>query len=99
LNNGQAMSQVPGEMLSLGVDSFRAFVDGDGKMRDIMMAYMQALFAQIAQAVACNGVHEIQQRTAKWLLESHERADGDEFQLTRSEERRVGKEGRSRELM
>jgi len=82
LNNGQAMSQVPGEMLSLGVDSFRAFVDGDGKMRDIMMAYMQALFAQIAQAVACNGVHEIQQRTAKWLLESHDRADGDQFQLT-----------------
>jgi len=32
--------------------------------------------------VACNGVHEIQQRTAKWFLETHDRVDGDEFQLT-----------------
>jgi CRP-like cAMP-binding protein len=82
LNNAQAMSQVPGEMLSLGVDTFRAFVEGDGKMRDIMMAYTQALFVQIAQAVACNGVHEIQQRTAKWFLETHDRVDGDQFLLT-----------------
>ncbi len=43
-------------MMSLGVDTFRAFVEGDGKMRDIMMAYTQALFVQIAQAVACNGI-------------------------------------------
>jgi hypothetical protein len=27
-------------------------------------------------------VHEIQQRTAKWLLETHDRVEGDEFQLT-----------------
>jgi CRP-like cAMP-binding protein len=82
LNNAVAMSQVPGEMLSLGIDTFRAFVEGDGKMRDIMMAYTQALFVQIAQAVACNGVHEIQQRAAKWFLETHDRVEGDEFLLT-----------------
>jgi CRP-like cAMP-binding protein len=80
--NGQAMSQVPGEMFSIRADSFRAFIEGDGKMRDIMRAYTQALFAQIGQAVACNGVHPIQQRAAKWLLETHDRVDGDEFQLT-----------------
>jgi CRP-like cAMP-binding protein len=82
LNNAQAMSQVPGEMLSLGVDTFRAFVDDDGKMREIMMAYTQALFVQIAQAVACNVAHDIQQRAAKWLLQTHDRVEGDQFQLT-----------------
>lgn len=40
------------------------------------------LFAQLSQAVACNGVHQIQQRTAKWLLETHDRVQGDTFQLT-----------------
>jgi CRP-like cAMP-binding protein len=75
LGNGQAISQVPGEMLSLDVDAFRAIVDDDGKLRSVMLAYTQALFAQISQAVACNGVHEIQQRTAKWLLETHDRAE------------------------
>jgi CRP-like cAMP-binding protein len=82
LGNGLAMSQVPGQMFSIGADTFRAFVAGSGKMHDIMLAYTQALFAQIGQAVACNGTHEIQQRTAKWLLETHDRADGDEFLLT-----------------
>jgi CRP-like cAMP-binding protein len=81
VGNGQAMSQVPGEMFCIGADSFRAFVAGDGKMRDVMAAYTEALFAQIGQAVACNGVHEIQQRM-KWLLETHDRVDGSEIQLT-----------------
>jgi CRP-like cAMP-binding protein len=82
VSNAQAMSQVPGEMLSLGADTFRAFVEGDGKMRDVMFAYTQALIAQIGRAVACNGIHEIQARTAKWLLEPHDRVNGDEFLLT-----------------
>jgi len=82
LGNAQAMSQVPGEMLFLGVDTFRAMVEGDGKLRTVMLAYTQVLFAQIAQAVACNGAHEIQQRTAKWLLETHDRVEGDHFLLT-----------------
>jgi CRP-like cAMP-binding protein len=83
LGNARAIGQVPGEMLSMDVDVFRALVDDDGKLRTLMFAYMQALFAQISQAVACNSAHEIQQRTAKWLLESHDRAGGsDVFQLT-----------------
>jgi CRP-like cAMP-binding protein len=82
LGNAQAMSQVPGEMLSLGADAFRAFVESDGKMRELMLAYTQARFTQIGQAVACNGLHEIVQRTAKWLLETHDRVDGDEVLLT-----------------
>ena len=82
LGNALAMSQVPGEMFSLSADRFRAFVEGDGKLRDLMLAYTQALFAQIGQAVACNGVHEIQQRTAKWLLQTHDRVEGDEVALT-----------------
>jgi CRP-like cAMP-binding protein len=37
LGNAQAMSQVPGEMFTIRADTFRAFVEGDGKMRDIML--------------------------------------------------------------
>src|ERR1051325_8187432 len=32
LGNGQAMSQVPGEMLAINVDTFRAEANGDGKL-------------------------------------------------------------------
>jgi CRP-like cAMP-binding protein len=83
LGNALAVCQVPGSMLVLDADTFRAEANGTGKLRSVMLAYAQALFAQISQSVACNGAHEIQQRTAKWLLETHDRAGGaDEFQLT-----------------
>jgi len=83
IGNARAIGQVPGEMLSMDVDRFRAEVDDDGKLRTLMFSYMQALFAQISQAVACNSAHEIEQRTAKWLLETHDRTGGsDVIELT-----------------
>ncbi len=82
IGNGQALAQIAGEAISVGSDHFRAFVDGDGKLREILMAYTQALFAQISQSVACNGTHPIQERCARWLLESHDRVPSDEFGLT-----------------
>jgi CRP-like cAMP-binding protein len=82
IGNAQAMGQVPGEALRMNADHFRAEVDGGGKLRQVMFAYCQALIAQISQGVACNGVHLIQERCARWLLESHDRAGSDEFLLT-----------------
>jgi CRP-like cAMP-binding protein len=82
LDNGLAMGQVPGEMLAMDANAFRAVVNDNGKLRTLLLAYTQALFAQISQAVACNSVHEIQQRTAKGLLQTHDRVQGDSFPLT-----------------
>ncbi|HMC37783.1 MAG TPA: Crp/Fnr family transcriptional regulator [Actinomycetota bacterium] len=83
LANVQAMSQVPGEALRMDADHFRAEVEGGGgKLRPVMFAYTQALFAQISQGVACNAAHPIQARCARWLLETHDRAGSDNFQLT-----------------
>jgi CRP-like cAMP-binding protein len=69
-------------MLVMDVDTFRGEVSGDGKLSTVMLAYSQALFVQISQAVACNAAHEIQQRAAKWLLQTHDRVVGDTFDLT-----------------
>jgi CRP-like cAMP-binding protein len=82
LVNGQAVGQLPGETLAVAADAFRAEVDGDRQLRGLMVAYMQVLFVQVCQAVACNGVHEIEQRAAKWLLQTHDRIEGDTFLLT-----------------
>jgi CRP-like cAMP-binding protein len=82
LGNSQAMGQVAGESLRMTADHFRVEIDGNGKLRQIMFAYAQALFAQISQGVACNGVHSIQHRCARWLLEAHDRAGSDQFVLT-----------------
>jgi CRP-like cAMP-binding protein len=82
LGNSQAMGQVAGECLRMDADHFRAEIEGDGKLRQVMFAYSQALFAQISQGVACNGRHSIQERCARWLLEANDRAESDVFLLT-----------------
>jgi CRP-like cAMP-binding protein len=82
IGNAQAMGQIPGETLRMNADHFRAELDGGGKLRQVMFSYSQALFTQISQGVACNGVHSIQERCARWLLEAHDRAGSDEFLLT-----------------
>jgi CRP-like cAMP-binding protein len=82
IGNAQAMGQIPGETLWMKADQFRAEVEEEGKLREVMLNYSQALLTQISQGVACNGVHSIQERCARWLLESHDRAGSDEFLLT-----------------
>jgi CRP-like cAMP-binding protein len=44
--------------------------------------YTQGFFAQIAQSVTCNRLHNLEQRCARWLLMTHDRVDGNEFSLT-----------------
>jgi CRP-like cAMP-binding protein len=34
------------------------------------------------QAVACNALHDVQQRCARWLLMTHDRVRRDDFQLS-----------------
>ncbi|HZB00799.1 MAG TPA: Crp/Fnr family transcriptional regulator [Actinomycetota bacterium] len=82
IGNAQAIGQIPGETLRIDADHFRAEIGADGKFREILFAYAQALFAQISQGVACNGIHNVQERCARWLLESHDRAGSDAFLLT-----------------
>ena len=43
--------------------------------------YTQGFFAQIAQSVSCNRLHNLEQRCARWLLMTHDRVPGDDFPL------------------
>jgi CRP-like cAMP-binding protein len=80
--NQRAIGQVKGAGLRMSADTFRGHVEEGGKLRDVMFAYTQALMAQTAQSVVCNAIHDIHERCAHWLLQVHDRIDGDEFDLT-----------------
>ena len=79
---GRAIWQVPGDALVMKADHLRAHVDSGGKLRQLLLGYTQALFSQISQSTACNAMHHVVQRCARWLLQTHDRARKDEFQLT-----------------
>ena len=51
-------------------------------LRAVMLRYTQAFIHQIAQHAACNVLHSVVERCARWLLMTHDRVDGDDFILT-----------------
>jgi CRP-like cAMP-binding protein len=78
----QAFCQVSGVMLRVPVNAFREALERSARLRVILGAYTMAFITQTAQASACNRLHTMRQRCARWLLETHDRVQGDTFDLT-----------------
>ncbi len=53
-----------------------------GLLQALLLRYMQALYIQVSQTAACNRVHHIEVRLARWLLMAHDRMASDELPLT-----------------
>jgi len=78
----EAFCQVPGPSLRMRAEPFGALLSAGGTLHALLQRYTQALFSQVAQSSACNRLHTIEQRCARWLLQTHDRIGSDEFQLT-----------------
>jgi hypothetical protein len=74
--------QVPGDTLIMDVDTFASRVSEGGAFTEAVHLYTQAFVSQISQQVACNGLHSVEERCARWLLLTADRVRGDEFPLT-----------------
>jgi len=86
LGNGRSSMevfvQIPGEAVRMTSGTFRQEIRTSAGLRDAIRRYTQAFLVQIGQSAACNRVHPIGERCARWLLMSHDRVPGDEFSLT-----------------
>jgi hypothetical protein len=79
---GKTFQQVPdGPCVSMPVARFVAATAAAGPFRDVIGLYAQANLLQIMQCTACNALHDVRQRCCRWLLQTHDRVDGDEFVL------------------
>lgn len=63
-------------------DVFRREMDRRGVFYELLTRYGQALVGFIMQSTACNAVHSVEQRLARWLLMARDRMGSDEFPLT-----------------
>jgi len=61
---------------------FRREMDRRGAFYELVTHYAQALSGFIMQSTACNAVHSVEQRLARWLLMAQDRMGADEFPLT-----------------
>ena len=77
----RAFVQVPGHAYRMrDVDLARA-MDESPRFERLLYRFVLALFDQTAQHAACNRLHALEERCARWLLMTHDRLDGDVLPL------------------
>jgi CRP-like cAMP-binding protein len=67
---------------AMRVGTFVAEMERRGPLYDLVRRYSQALLALTMRSVACNALHDVHARCARWLLMTHDRVEGDELRLT-----------------
>jgi CRP-like cAMP-binding protein len=78
----QQMVKVPGSAIAIPCHVFRRIQKEQPAFSILVDAYAQAFMAQLLRSVACNLVHTVKQRAARWLLMYHDQAGKDTFPLT-----------------
>ena len=74
--------QIEGRSLRMSASAFRDAIKDDTPLRRVGQRYLMAYLSLVSQSVACNRLHNIEERFARWMLMTHDRVDGDEFFLT-----------------
>lgn len=62
--------------------NFRREMDRRGPFYELVTHFAQALVAFVMQSTACNAVHSVEQRLARWLLMARDRVESSGFPLT-----------------
>jgi CRP-like cAMP-binding protein len=71
----RAVVQLPGTALAIPTAQFTA-VSRRERIRELVLRYKEGLLAQAQQTAACNALHSLDARLARWLLQICDRVDG-----------------------
>ena len=77
-----AFVQVAGAAMQMDADILRAEFNRGGAIQTLLLRYVQALYSELAQGVACNRLHILEERLARWLLTVSDRLESEDFPLT-----------------
>ena len=77
-----AMVLLAGDAFRLDAEEFRRAASDYPEFAECVLVYVHAMLAQATQAVACSRFHDAEQRLARWLLETADRARVQSFALT-----------------
>jgi CRP-like cAMP-binding protein len=80
---GETVVQVPDtDAVMMSAEDLRREVAERGALSDLLGRYTQIVIASMMQTTACNALHQVQQRCARWLLMTHDRMHGENFNLS-----------------
>lgn len=74
--------KVGGPFVRLKVSRLEAAKIKSATLRNLFARYADCMLAQVFQSTACNAIHSIEQRTAKWIVSAMERSGSDLVPLT-----------------
>jgi CRP-like cAMP-binding protein len=77
-----AMCQIKGDFLRLSAESFASLLKVAPQLALLLHRYSQFAHDAVAQSAACNSMHLIEQRCARWLLITSDAVNSREFGLT-----------------
>lgn len=78
----RALVQVAGSASRVPIRQLRALLAESAPLRELLLRYIRFFLIQSLQSAACNSLHTVDERCAKWLLVAHDRAGCDSFNLT-----------------
>jgi CRP-like cAMP-binding protein len=78
----KGVCQVEGTFLVLDAGVFLSIIDSLGDLKRRLLRYSQFAGEVVAQSAACNSVHTVEQRCARWLLITADATGNTEFHIT-----------------
>jgi CRP-like cAMP-binding protein len=78
----EANVQIPSSAVRIRADVLKSEFNRGGALQSVLLRYSQALLNQVSQGAACNRLHTLEERLARWLLTVRDRLESDELPLT-----------------
>jgi CRP-like cAMP-binding protein len=78
----RGMCQIAGQCLSMDTRAFLSVIDTTPELKRRLRRYSQFANEVAAQSVACNSVHDVEQRLARWLLTTSDAVGSKTFDIT-----------------
>lgn len=78
----QNIIQLPDGALRIKTAAAKREFDRGGAFHDLALSFIHLVMLQISQTALCNRLHTVDERLARWLLLSHDRAEADKLTLT-----------------
>ncbi len=77
-----AFVQISGAGMQMDADILQAEFNRGGAIQALLLCYVQTVYTELAQGVACNRLHTLEERLARWLLTVSDRLHSEDFPLT-----------------
>jgi CRP-like cAMP-binding protein len=78
----QAVVQITGDGFRIAVGALQRILESASRLQLMLSRYAVVQGMQVAQTAACNRLHDVEQRLARWLLMVQDRVDSESLPIT-----------------